>query len=517
MTLERGDGPGGGLRLVCVPTTPTLPIELLVVDESHHVYADTSLRRAVEDLVQPSHHTRRLLLADISQSAGSSIPFPRECERVRLTEVVRCSKRIIAGAMAFQLGGEQKLLTRCHHESTGPPLKSFLFDMEADRYGSIAACYAHHVCEAIKHVKESYAGLALHDRLAILCPTSDFATTLHEPLLTALSEAFPSWTVNLISAAEASASIGTALDHASEPTEGDAGCESLVLDAIDQFDGLERLIVIGVGLDQPISDLPDAAMASEGGEEQHERSADDQHTRSMLYRAVTRAHMQVLVVNELLSGGWLEFLGSVRLRDDERFDAHRAIDRCEAAAVEEIVSSEIDQLLRDGARDANLPLDATSVAVLRGEVARATEGGIEMKSAVDETLRGWASEVRQVAIAIERAAAQLNADLSAPSTAAAVEVASGGGGDAGSSGDGGGGSAATLLDELTLSVAVTLRKGEAVRLDLAAESAVKAHQEKQLSAQVEAELRAQTAMPAESELANLPAFHRPALPNLRKP
>ena len=38
--------------------------------------------------------------------------------------------------------------------------------------------------------------------------------------------------------------------------------------------------------------------------------------------------MQVVVVNELLSGGWLEFLGNVRLRDDEGFDAARALERC---------------------------------------------------------------------------------------------------------------------------------------------------------------------------------------------
>ena len=131
------------------------------------------LRMLVERHVVPGS-TRRLLLADGSQSLGRSIPFPTEAQRVRLTEVVRCSRRIVAGAMAFQvgvifassplsplhptlthpprrtqadnavthtsrlllaplllqLGGEQKLLTRCHHEAVGPPLKSFLFDYD---------------------------------------------------------------------------------------------------------------------------------------------------------------------------------------------------------------------------------------------------------------------------------------------------------------------------------------------------------------------------------------------------
>ena len=36
---------------------------------------------------------------------------------------------------------------------------------------------------------------------------------------------------------------------------------------------------------------------------------------------MTRAHLVVVVVNEFVAGGWLEFLGSVRLREEERFDA----------------------------------------------------------------------------------------------------------------------------------------------------------------------------------------------------
>ena len=489
-----------GLRLECPPAALTGPIELLVVDESHHIYADTALRRAVEDLVQPGT-TRRLLLADISQSSGGAIPFPLECARVSLTEVVRCSKRIIAGAMAFQLGGEQKLLTRCHHESTGPPLKSFLFDMDADLHESAAACYAHHVTQAITHVRTTYRGLALHDRVAILCPSSEFAHDLAAPLRAALAAAFPEWRVRLVSAADASASIGDALDGTSAPADG---CESLVLDAIGQFDGLERLIVIGVGLDQPISELPDATTSYEpsgAASAPHAPSGDDQRTRSMLYRAVTRAHMQVLVVNELLSGGWLEFLGNVRLRDDERFDAARALDRCETSAVENIVTSGIDERLRDGAQRANLPLDALAISALRAEVARATEGGADVEVAVSETLRGWASEVGMVSKAIRRAAHDLGADLTAPTTAAAITATKKSGrGDPDSAEIDGvdavvavANRGATLLDELTLSVAVVLRRGEAVRLDLAAESAVRKHQEKQHHARVDAALLAHAA------------------------
>ena len=48
-------------------------------------------------------YTRTLLLSDISQSLGRSIPFPAGVHRATLLEVVRCSKRIVAGAMAFQV------------------------------------------------------------------------------------------------------------------------------------------------------------------------------------------------------------------------------------------------------------------------------------------------------------------------------------------------------------------------------------------------------------------------------
>ena len=68
-----------------------------------------------------------MLLSDISQSTQYNIPYPAGMAEVALEEVVRCSKRVVAGAMAFQVGGH-KLLTKCHHEASGPPLKSFLFN-----------------------------------------------------------------------------------------------------------------------------------------------------------------------------------------------------------------------------------------------------------------------------------------------------------------------------------------------------------------------------------------------------
>jgi hypothetical protein len=45
-------------------------------------------------------------------------------------------------------------------------------------------------------------------------------------------------------------------------------------------------------------------------------------TRSQLYRAITRAQMMVVVVNEVLHGGWLEFLTRVKYDKEKQFDIY---------------------------------------------------------------------------------------------------------------------------------------------------------------------------------------------------
>ena len=222
--------------------------------------------------------TRRVLLSDASQGA-SAVAYP-PAHAAELTEVVRCSQRVVAGAMAFQLGGDRKLLTASVSEDAGPPLKSFLFDVdEADRFEA----YGKYCQAALAHVSTSFPGLDLHDRVCVAVPDDAFRRQLLE------TGAFDSYRVR--TAAGASAELSNS---------------SLVVDAIDNLDGLERLVVICCGLDA----VKDA-------------------TRSSLYRAVTRAHLMVVVVNEFLRGGWLEFLGSVRLKEERR--RTDALERCRRA------------------------------------------------------------------------------------------------------------------------------------------------------------------------------------------
>ena len=141
--------------------------------------------------------------------------------------------------------------------------------------------YATHTADALKRVNSKFPGLRLHNRLALIVPDAAFRKDF--------SDAFHDDRYELIDAESASACV---LGDAAKPGQK----ETLVLDTVEQFDGLERLIVIAIGLDAPIIKGSDTTL----------------ETRSRLYRALTRAHMMALVVNEKLRGGWLEFLGRVK-------------------------------------------------------------------------------------------------------------------------------------------------------------------------------------------------------------
>ena len=103
-----------------------------------------------------------------------------------LTEVVRSSQRIVAGAGAFQLGDNKQQVV-CQHNAEGPPLKSFLFELS----GPPLIAYAEQTVLALKHVMSTFASLRLHDRVAILVPEEEFACAFRAadgPLATALLE-----------------------------------------------------------------------------------------------------------------------------------------------------------------------------------------------------------------------------------------------------------------------------------------------------------------------------------------
>jgi hypothetical protein len=253
----------------------------------------------------------RLLLSDVSQAStadavnvvGSlaSIGKWREIKEVVLTEVVRSSRRIVEGVRAFQTNDDDDP-TKCHHGADGPPLKVILLNRAQDAAARDSQCVSKLV-EAIVFLSEKFDGFDFHDRVAIIAPSSEFISKITPALEAALHAKFSGgggggfWFVTAVAASQIIVKSGKRA----------ASKQCLVLDTVDNFNGLERLIVIAVDLDSPI-ELGAAA-----------------ETRSQLYRAITRSQMMVVVVNEVLRGGWLEFLTCVKYDDEACFDAAREL------------------------------------------------------------------------------------------------------------------------------------------------------------------------------------------------
>ena len=158
-----------------------------------------------------------------------------------LSEVVRSTKRIVAGAAAFQLEAGRKAETSTHSASAGPPLVARVFTTpEGDDAG---VTYAREVVEALTAIRRQLVDLEdLDDRVAVVGPDEAFIKKLREPLAHALGG------FELVDAATASAVLPRG---DTEARAADAK-QLLVVDSVDNMDGLERLVVICVGLD-PVS------------------------------------------------------------------------------------------------------------------------------------------------------------------------------------------------------------------------------------------------------------------------
>jgi hypothetical protein len=235
-----------------------------------------------------------LLLSDVSQGLHDGVPFPDAVD-VHLDQVVRCSKRLVGAAGRFQPAG---ISARCHHDSDGPPLKSFLYDDDSN--GNAEARFqlcAAQTTRALEHVTTTFSLLKLNYRLAIIVPDADFRRQLAQPLQRQLQAVYPD-RFQMLDAAQASGQcISSGVESSPSRTE------NIVMDEVANLDGTEYLIVICVGLDKQMvssGDTSEAAFAE---------------SRSKLYRGITRAQMLALAVNELVPGGWLEYLTTVRLQE----------------------------------------------------------------------------------------------------------------------------------------------------------------------------------------------------------
>ncbi|KAK3265614.1 hypothetical protein CYMTET_25715 [Cymbomonas tetramitiformis] len=397
---------------------------LVVVDEAHHLYQVKEIADEIERFAG-EHGTQRVLLSDVSQSHGRLVHWPDErgVERVALTEVVRCSKRIVQGAMAFQLDGghegaaaggptNNKAATQCQHEATGPPLKSFLFDVPpgASEKHELRL-YEEHVATAFKNLLDDYPRLQLHNRVAVIVPNRGFQEAFMPHLKNVLAglggkDGGTFECVDAITACSAIITQGGPSDRAG--CGADERAQWVVYDRIEQFDGLERLIVICVGLDSVISNRG----AREGGgpgdrhkeedvvEDAHEEtdqrvrgSADPLETRSQLYRALTRAHMVVMVVNKMLRGGWLEWLTKVKL-DKKDFDRERELALLQMKAVDESIQAALVKAVR------TLDLSDAARAAVSDAVKANSAGGLlegqALNDLVKEQVDAWKRDEESV-------------------------------------------------------------------------------------------------------------------------
>ncbi|CAL1127891.1 unnamed protein product, partial [Cladocopium goreaui] len=99
--------------------------------------------------------------------------------------------------------------------------------------------------------------------------------------------------------------------------------EALIIDTVANAKGLEKLIIICIGLDEKLGD-----------------QKTNCETRALIYQALTRAQLQVVVVNQLLPGGWFEFLGKVKFKEDI-FDESSAMKETTTQAASQSISQTV--------------------------------------------------------------------------------------------------------------------------------------------------------------------------------
>ncbi len=317
--------------LETIQREPSQSYDLIVCDEAHNIFKDEVLANGLKQLVL-YNESRLILLSDVSQSNGQEVSYEvgRNMLVIELDEVVRCTERLMMGAKVYQLFENDKASTRCLHKVKGPPISSFLFQAVAGASMGKEAFfrkYAQKTAQAIKEkVLNRFPKLSLDNRLAILVPNEpeEFRYGLSPYLLESLEGIPELGPFELIDAVTASCALSRT--RGTKPHEERSGTESrkqrIVYDTIDAFDGLERLIVVIVGMDKAHS----------------ANSHNGLEVRSQIYRALTRAHMLVCIVNEYVEGGWMEFLGLVKFQgshnlvaEEEQINnkaAEEAVQRC---------------------------------------------------------------------------------------------------------------------------------------------------------------------------------------------
>eukprot|EP00435_Cladocopium_sp_Y103_P021402 s3795_g5.t1 len=304
---------GGILKPRCLSENK-MQFILAIVDEAHDVFRSTEYDSFFNFKVEAE---QCLLLSSKSQASGDECTFTGVTE-LKLTEIVRSTKRIVAGSAAFQGSAEEKegVASLC---PAGPPLKTFLF--ESDRDTVDYEKYAEKTVAALWDLMGSYAGLSFHRRLALLVP-KDFLQNFKQRIQDHFAHRFAGRNFVLASFQDSLA----VLPHREEKQ---TTAEVIILDTVENCKGLEQLIIICIGLDEKLGN-----------------PKTNSETRASIYQAITRAQLQAVVVNQRLRGGWFEFLGLVKF-NDELFDESSAMAETSTRAAALSISDQIKPLRID--------------------------------------------------------------------------------------------------------------------------------------------------------------------------
>jgi len=309
---------GRSLVSISDKTLRNTEYDLTVVDEAHDIFKDDVLDSGFLEKVNTK---RWLLLSNLSQSSELTPKFPANLKEVRLTQVVRSTKRVVAGAAAFHATPNDKegLGSLC---PDGPPLKTFLF--QTTHVAGAEKDYVTYVQKsvaAIHFIVDGYRGLSLHHRVALLVCDDDFRQKFEPMLKAALNIGKRKFDFTSFQDSMSSLPLDLIGAEGSKDNDHDHD-EVIILDTVENVKGLEQLFVICIDLDSEISYLK-----------------NDATTRARIYQALTRAQLQAVVVNQAVKGGWLEFLGLIDSQVQE-FDESAALAETNATAAFNVISQQ---------------------------------------------------------------------------------------------------------------------------------------------------------------------------------
>ena len=287
---------------------------LLIVDEAHDLYRSDVDHSFLERI----QARQKLLLSNLSQSSAVCQTFPKELLELVLYDVVRCSKRIIAGAAAFTPSELEKKNMGRATGPAGPPLKTFIF--EAAAASDLMSLYVQNTMAAVWHIVHTYSGLSLNDRIALVVPDVNFLRQFKPTLEENLKKQFPHRNFCLVNFEQCSRTLPHHVLSEAELEEIEK--EVIVLDSIDNAKGLEQLIVLCIALDVRIDGTENDFLA-----------------RARIFQGLTRAQLQAIVINELIIGGWLQWLGYVTF--NESFQEEAALQETTADPSEEVLTRDI--------------------------------------------------------------------------------------------------------------------------------------------------------------------------------